>query len=221
MGNAAIHTRQVALGRILIVEDEKFTRMLVSTSLSALGFDVVGSCSDASTALQIQRNLHVEIALLDLDLGIGPSGIDIAYALRRNNPNIGIVFLSSFSDPRIRNSHERSLPTGSRFIVKGKLGDADQLRNIVLHTRHHPLKVLPADISDLGLTDRQIDVLRLVAGGFANADIASTLNVTEKAVERLVQRISEALELSSVGGNRRVHLARAYAELAGKVPPSP
>jgi DNA-binding NarL/FixJ family response regulator len=70
------------------------------------------------------------------------------------------------------------------------------------------------------LTDHQIAVLRLVASGRSNNEIAAAMDVSDKAVERTIQRISEALGLEASAGNRRVHLTRAYAELSGKDLPS-
>lgn len=162
----------------------------------------------------------MEVALLDLDLGPGPSGIDIAYALRDDSPSIGLVFLTSFSDPRLKDPGERPLPVGARFLVKGRLKDAEDLRRVLLDARHSPIRTVRADVDPTALTSVQIEVLRLIAAGDSNAQIAAKQSVSEKAIERTVQRISETLGLSDSGGNRRVLLSRAYAELTGKALPS-
>lgn len=210
----------MGLGRVLIVEDETFTRTMLSTSIQALGFDVEGVCSSAGAALDFARQSVVEIALLDLDLGPGPSGIDIAYALRDVVPTIGIVFLTSFSDPRLKDPGERPLPVGSRFLVKSRLTDAEDLRRVLSDVRHSPLRTVRVDFDALGLTALQIEVLRLVAAGESNARIAERQGVSEKAVERTVQRISDTLGLDDATGNRRVLMSRAYVELTGKALPS-
>jgi DNA-binding NarL/FixJ family response regulator len=211
----------MVLGRVLIVEDETFSRTILATSLQALGFEVVGACATASDALGITSQGLVEVALLDLDLGPGPSGVDIAYALREQSPTVGIVFLTSFSDPRFKDPGERALPVGSRFLVKSRLNSSEDLRTVLLDARRHPLRSVRADTEASALTELQIEVLRLVAAGESNARIADVQGVSEKAVERTVQRISDALGLSDAPGNRRVLLARAYAELSGKAVPGP
>lgn len=214
------HTQRMGLGRVLIVEDETFSRTMLNSSVQALGFDVVGACSSAETALVTARTNKVEVALLDLDLGPGPSGIDIAYALREVLPTVGIVFLTSFSDPRLKDPRERSLPVGARFLVKNRLKDAEDLRRVLLDARHSPLRTVRLDFDAARLTGVQIEVLRLIAAGESNAQIAEKQGVSEKAIERTVQRISESLGLTDSVGNRRVLLSRAYAELTGKAIPS-
>jgi DNA-binding NarL/FixJ family response regulator len=207
------------LGRVLIVEDETFSRTMLATSLQALGFEVVGACATASDALGFFKQGVVEVALLDLDLGPGPSGIDIAYALREHSPTVGIVFLTSFSDPRFKDSGERALPVGSRFLVKSRLNSSEDLRTVLLDARRNPVRSVRTDLDASSLTELQIEVLRLVAAGESNARIAEIQGVSEKAVERTVQRISDALGLNEATGNKRVLLARAYAELTGKAIP--
>lgn len=210
----------MALGSILVVEDEQFTRTMLNASLQSLGFEIAGLCATAACAMEAQASTRIDVALLDLDLGPGPSGIDIAYALREATATLGIVFLTSYSDPRIKDPSERLLPRGSRFLVKSKLEDSETLRITLLDARHYPLRPRPAHLTRDQLTPNQITVLRLVAFGSTNAEIARELEISEKAVERTLQRVSEHLGLDDVPGNRRVHLARAYGELSGKALPS-
>ncbi|HAN71624.1 MAG TPA: hypothetical protein DCQ36_08560 [Actinobacteria bacterium] len=206
----------MTLGRVLIVEDERFTRTMLATSIEALGFDVAGVASTAQGAIGALRDGPVDVALLDLDLGAGPSGIDVAYALRAEDHDIGIVFLTSFSDPRIKDPRERSLPAGSRFIVKGHLDDVEVLRRALLDVRHRPLTSGGRMSASKDLTPHQLAVLRDIAAGRTNAEIAASLGVTEKAVERTVQRIADSLAIDRSSGNTRVLLTRAYGQLAGK-----
>lgn len=210
----------MSLGRVLIVEDETFSQTILATTLQALGFYVVGVCASAPEALKLSARSHVEVALLDLDLGPGPSGMDIAYALRDKSPTVGIVLLTSFSDPRLKDRAERPLPVGARFLVKSRLSDAEQLRQTLVDARHQPLRSIRTEFQSSKLTQLQIDVLRRVAAGESNARIAEAHEVSEKAVERTIQRISETLGLNDIPGNRRVLLSRAYAELTGKALPS-
>jgi len=210
----------MGLGRVLIVEDETFSQTMLSMSVQALGFEVVGVCATAAEALGFAQQRTMEVALLDLDLGPGPSGIDIAYALREAIPHLGVVFLTSFSDPRLKDPGERALPVGSRFMVKSRLKDAEDLRHVLLDARHSPLRNVRIDMDATNLTAMQVEVLRLIAAGESNAQIAKRQGVSEKAIERTAQRISETLGLTDSTGNRRVLLSRAYAQLTGKALPS-
>jgi DNA-binding NarL/FixJ family response regulator len=203
---------------VLIVEDEQFTRTMLGTAVVALGMRVQALCSNAEEAMAASAHAP-EVAILDLDLGPGPSGIDIAYALRARLPNIGLVFLTTFSDPRIKDPGERPLPRGSRYLIKSHINSPEVIREAVAGAARTPLQS-PRMRTALGvLTPKQIDVLKLVALGMSNADIAAQRQVTEKAIERMVQRICDALEVDRSAGNSRVAMTRAYAELAGKIIP--
>jgi len=210
----------VSFADVLVVEDEQFTRTMVNVALQALGFNIVGLCTTAHEALTTIEQHRVDVALLDLDLGPGPSGIDIAHALRASSPSIGIVLLTTFTDPRLRDPHERPLPKGSRYLVKTQLENPEVLRATIVDAKRTPLKDVAIPGPTSPLTPLQIEVLRLVASGFANSEIAQEQGVTSKAVERTVHRITEALGLAEQPGNKRVLLARAYTDLTGKSLPS-
>lgn len=215
-----MHTESVTFAEVLVVEDEQFTRTMLNVTLQAMGFGIAGLCSCAEDALATVKSVPVDVALLDLDLGPGPSGIDIAHALRREHPNIGVVLLTSFTDPRLHDPHQSQLPRGTRYLVKTKLEDPEILRSVLIETRRNPLKAVAVGVKDVSLTALQMEVLRQVAMGMSNTEIANTQGVTDKAIERTVQRIMEALGITEQAGNKRVLLARAYSDLTGKSLPS-
>lgn len=208
------------MANVMIVEDEQFTRTMLTVTLQALGCHVVGSCNSAKEALTLAQGGGVDVALLDVDLGPGPSGVDIAHALRASSATLGIIMLTTFTDPRLRDPNERPLPQGARYIVKTTLDDPEMLRSTIVDTARYPLKPVSVKPRTSDLTSLQLEVLRLVARGDTNAEIAQIQGVTEKAVERTIQRICEALGLRAHTGNRRVHMARAYSDLTGKALPS-
>ena len=88
----------MALARVILIEDDLFTRSTLSALLAHRGFEVVGQTESVEEALMIQGLYSPEVALIDLDLGPGPNGIDVAAALRKVNPNIGVVMLTTFMD---------------------------------------------------------------------------------------------------------------------------
>lgn len=215
-----MHTESVTFAEVLVVEDEQFTRTMLNVTLQALGFGVAGLCSSAEDALATVKSVPVDVALLDLDLGPGPSGIDIAHALRREHATIGVVLLTSFTDPRLHDPHQSQLPRGTRYLVKTELEDPEILRSVLIETRRNPLKAVSVGVKDVSLTSLQMEVLRQVAMGMSNTEIANAQGVTDKAIERTVQRIMEALGITEQAGNKRVLLARAFSDLTGKSIPS-
>ena len=76
--------------KVLVVEDDNFTRSTLVAAIRTQGIEVVGSASNARDALAIQARYAPDIAMLDFDLGPGPTGIDVAHALRSRQPNLGI-----------------------------------------------------------------------------------------------------------------------------------
>jgi len=203
----------MALARVMLVDDEPFVRSMLSTALTALSIEVAAACGTAREAMSAAED--VEVAILDLDLGPGPSGVDIAHALRERHRSIGLVMLTGFSDPRIHDPRGRRLPRGMRYLVKSELADPSLLRAVILDARREPLREGGAQVR-ADLTANQIDVLRLVALGQSNAQISQELGVGEKAIERTIGRILEVLEIDRSAGNARIQLARAYFILAGR-----
>jgi DNA-binding NarL/FixJ family response regulator len=106
----------MGLASVLLVDDDMFTRTTLSAALSARGINVVASTDSAAGALENLISLNPDVAIVDLDLGPGPSGIDICHALRSQKPNLGLILLTSYTDPRIHDPSNSQLPKGCRFI---------------------------------------------------------------------------------------------------------
>jgi len=204
--------------RVLVVEDESFTRLTVVGALRHAGVDVVSECATSREALDGFR-LHAPIVcLIDLDLGAGPNGIDLATAFRRIDPDVGIVLLTSYQDPRLLSPGLRELPDGTRYVVKQALSDIDMLLAAIESAAEHPCDDAP-DAIGTALTDTQIEILRLVAAGLSNTEIARVRFVDEKTVEQAIARTSKKLGIEATSAtNRRVALARAYYRLIGADP---
>jgi len=207
---------------ILVLEDDEFTRTLLVGTLSNLGFRNVFPAATASEAVRIAGESRPKVALLDLHLGIGPTGIDVAERLRSKNPLIGLVFLTSFTDPRLAGNFPE-LPEGSVYLVKSSVAETDFLEIAIRHAYEHPLasatKAARVATNDSGikLTNRQKDVLRYVAHGYTNAEIARLEGVGEGAVEKTVQRLAAALDIEpQPGRNIRVLIAGAYFQRVRK-----
>lgn len=210
----------MALAAVLILDDDSFARATLQASLSLAGFEAlaVGTSKDAIDSLS-KRGF--EVAVLDIDLGPGPTGVDVAYALRKLNPLLGLVFLTSFSDPRLSKAGSLSLPKGARYLSKSDLRDISGLGSLVLQAKFHPLTKTVAQQKIAELSDHQLDVMKLVAAGLSNSEISKRLGISEKAVEHVITRICKLLGIeSSSRSNSRVLMVRAYSDLTGKSLPS-
>lgn len=202
-----------------MVEDDAFSRTLIVSTLEAGNFDVI-AVADAKSAMGSLEDFEPNVALLDIDLGIGPTGIDVAYALRDKKSNLGIVFLTSFNDHRLSKASLLELPMGSRYITKGLLNQPAKLTSALLSAALKPLAVEKASRFRLPLNNHQIQIMRMVAGGLTNAEIARQLEISEKAVEHVIARVLSKLGIARTEKlNPRVQLVQVYAELSGKPGP--
>lgn len=209
--------------RIVLVEDNSFTRSTVAAALRSEGC-IVDSLATAKEAVIAVSSSRPNCAVIDLHLGRGPSGIDVAHGLRELDPIIGIVLLTSFTDPRLLSEGQRELPAGTVYAVKNEINSAARLRECVdeaikvmrsANVRAHRARDGRSSIG-VPLTDVQVAILRLVAQGLTNAEIARRRGTSERTVEITIARTIKRLKLSpSDHENSRVLLANAYFELIG------
>jgi len=111
----------------LVVEDDAFTRVTLAESLRAQGVEVVLATAAAGEALELARERPLHAAFLDLHLGAGPTGIDLALALRRMHPRIGLVLLTTFDDPRLLSPTLPAPPPGTQYVTKRSISGVDRL----------------------------------------------------------------------------------------------
>lgn len=201
-----------------MVEDDAFTRLTVTTLIRSLGHSVVASADSVLTAMDAARQGSPTVAVIDLDLGAGPTGLDLSQGLRRLRPDLGIVILSSYADARVLGSRSRPLPPRAQFLSKRNLGEAAALDEAIRSSRagaEGASTAAPSAAWDI--TDAQFELMRLVASGFSNDEIANRMHVTEAGVRRAITRLLRKLNIeASSANNPRVLLARAYVELAGQ-----
>lgn len=209
-------------GTMLVVDDDRFTAGLLCDALTRIGWEVIGPASNLAEALRLVEECpHLDVALLDLDLGAGPDGIDLAVALRDRFPDVGLVLLTAYRTPRLFRPDRYKVPVGLRAVSKSDvrdivLIDAELRSAAVAPHAINPTAMVPSSSLDgAQLTDRQVLVMRLVADGLSNAAIAERLDIAEASVEKAVARLIRRLNLAvSPDSNPRVLLARAYDRLA-------
>ena len=207
----------VVTGRVFVVEDDDFTRTLVSSLVTSFGYEVCAQVASVTEAMSLAQELKPDLALLDLDLGEGPTGVHLAHGLRKLNPNIAIVMLSSYGDPSWMGQRRRP-PAGARYVVKGEVSNPSILADALGGALESPLDAREVDRTRPPLSEGQWEILRLVAGGYTNAEIARRRSLTEEAVKKAVTRLVRQLNIEPGDeGNARVLLTRAYTQMTGTV----
>ena len=212
---------------IMVIEDDSFTRSTLCAALRSLGLNVVAESGSSREALVLGKTHMPSAALIDLDLGKGPTGIDLAIALRKIKRDIGIVFLTSYDDPRFLRPNLPLLPVGSQYLVKKSVAE------IATVTRAIENAILSAKQTGSGsralqsgggvqlseLTSIQIETLRLVSQGLTNSEIAKQRFINVKSVEQTINRVAKILDLpQDITHNQRVHMARVFFRSSGTAP---
>jgi len=191
--------------RVLTVDDHPLVRQGIA-GLVGVQQDMVlvGEASDGREAIQQFRTHHPDVTLMDLQMP-GMNGIDAILAIRNEFPDARVIVLTTYTgDVQVL----RALKAGAQaYLLKNALHK--QLLETI-RAVHAGKKTLSPEVSyeiaehatDDSLTPAEIAVLRLIAAGNANKQIADQLSITEETVKSRVKNI-----LSKLGANDRTHAA--------------
>jgi DNA-binding NarL/FixJ family response regulator len=206
----------LATQKLLVVEDNQFMRALVTELLEKEGFEVQ-SVESAASAVKVASNFDPDAAILDVELGIGPNGFDLARILRESNPEMGIVFLTNIPEPKTIGVDNRSIPKDAAYLVKESVGNIELLLKAIkasLRGRVNPELRHDRDVHSLSnLSRSQLDLLHMAALGLSNTEIAQRRGTTVRAVENLFKRAIESAGIEvGPGEHGRVLAVRKYIE---------
>jgi DNA-binding NarL/FixJ family response regulator len=205
--------------KVGICEDDPFTLATLTASISFQDVEVVISTSTAAQALEEFKIKNPPAMVIDLHLGEGPTGVDLARSCRAISPNVGIVFLTSFESPKLLDKTLEELPAGSQYLTKRDMGSIEQLLQAIQKSMARDRKSsMPENTGVSDLTVRQLEVLKLVAEGASNTEIGKKLELSHKTIEGIILRISKKLDLkTNPDSNQRIQMARAYLRGIGKL----
>ncbi len=196
--------------RVLIAEDQKILRETYLHALEeAPHISVVGTVADGEAAVAEAREVQPEVVLLDIQMP-KLNGIEAARQIREFLPEVGIVILSHYSQRQYAEAFLRDGTAGKAYLLKTTLNDpAELIRAIEVVTERGA--ILAPEIQDEllhlastspqaqlnSLTNREQEVLRLMAEGYTNISIAHKLSISERTVESHVNNIFAKLDLTS------------------------
>jgi DNA-binding NarL/FixJ family response regulator len=206
--------------KLLIVEDDSMMLQALSSGLVANGISSVELANSASIAMQKFRSFKPDVSLIDIELRQGPTGVDVSHAMRKLDPKVGIVFLTSLADPRLVDSRLPELPAGSIYLRKNSVKDLSEVTEALQLAISGDLKSIKSKTADdfLDLTKAQFEIIRLIAQGHSNLEISKIRVTTVKSTENAISRLAKKLGINnSTTASQRVLLARKYTELIGKV----
>ncbi|MCA0218430.1 MAG: response regulator transcription factor [Actinobacteria bacterium] len=196
---------------VLLVDDHPVVRSGLRAVLESDSVHVVGEAATGEEAVALAAHLHPDVVLCDLRLGAGIDGVQTTAALRALEPAPAVLILTTFDrDAEILGAIEAGAAgyllkdVAPDVIIEGILraagGDmflAPDLADRVLKGMRNPLPKL---------TEREVEVLRLLATGASNKEMARALFVTEATVKSHIAHIFTKLSVDS--RSRAIHVAQ-------------
>jgi DNA-binding NarL/FixJ family response regulator len=210
--------------RVVIADDSALLREGLSRLLAEAGIDVVASVPDGE-ALQVAVAEHVpDFAIIDIRMppSFTHEGAQAAITLRQRWPRLGILLLSQSVESRYALELARTHPSGFGYLLKDRVVDVATLVEAIERIAAGGTVLDPDVVSHfLGrqatrdrlseLTERERDVLALMAEGRSNSAIARALQVTQKTVETHISSIFSKLDLlPEADDHRRVLAVRVW-----------
>jgi DNA-binding NarL/FixJ family response regulator len=213
--------------RVVLGEDSYLAREGISRALEAAEeVELVGSGGTLDEVLQAVDRLEPDVVLSDVRMPPNHTdeGIRLAIELRRSHPAIGVVILSQHADALYALALFDEGSDGRGYLLKDRIRDREELTRALLEVARGGTVVDAKIVNELlavrreretsgleTLTDREQEILALVAEGRSNGDIAETLVVTKRAVEGHINSIFSKLELGEPERvDRRVKAALVY-----------
>jgi DNA-binding NarL/FixJ family response regulator len=185
--------------RVAIVEDQPLFRDLLRNALGAYGhIEVVSTAGDGRDGIRAAAELRPDAIVMDIDLGGGMTGIEAAQKIKEARPEVGIVLLSSHRDKEYLQAVAEGRGGGWSYLLKQSLQHTDTLVRAIegstwgLVTLDSTIveRLQPRANSIIEhLTERQMLVLKNVAGGYPDQEIAARAEIDENAVDGEIQRI--------------------------------
>jgi DNA-binding NarL/FixJ family response regulator len=211
--------------RIVIADDAALIREGLARLLSEAGEEVVGLAADGTTAEQLVAETHPDVVILDIRMPPGGpgEGVRVARAVRTQTAGrTGVLVLSQYLEPALAMQLLADGAEGVGYLLKDRVADLDMLTEAIHRVGRGGSVVDPAVVAALArghgrrsaldeLTEREREVLGLMAEGRSNAAIGERLTVTLKTVETHVASIFSKLNLELThDDHRRVLAVLAY-----------
>ena len=210
--------------RVVIGEDSVLLREGAVRLLEEAGIEVAGQAGDAEELLRKVRAHKPDVAIVDIRMPPDNTddGLRAAAAIREVLPGTGILILSQYVEEHYA---VQLLATGSEgvgYLLKDRIAEVERFLDAVRRVAEGGSVLDPEVVAQMlgrrrqsgpldTLTEREREVLKAMAEGRTNREIATEMFVSERAVERHVTAIFQKLDLGGAdGGHRRVLAVLTY-----------
>jgi len=189
--------------RVIIADDHPLFRLGLRYALAAQAFDVVAEAASGDEAIHACRAHDPDVALLDVKMP-GMSGIDACARLTSEHPRLAVVLISTFGEPAII---EAARAAGARGYLS-KETDPSELARALRRILAEPDRDWLPRTELPHVTPRERDVLRLLARGHSNKEIARDLGLSPDTVKDHLGRL-----FTKLGADDRLALLNRAREL--------
>jgi DNA-binding NarL/FixJ family response regulator len=202
---------------VVVADDDALLREGIAALLQDAGHEVVGRADDADDLLLKVRSYTPDVAIVDVRMppGNADDGLVAASEIRRTHPDVSVLVLSQHLEAAYMLELVGDDASGVGYLLKDRVRDVDEFLSAVERVAAGGTAFDPEVVKSLvgghrrsqldDLTDREREVLSLIAEGRSNRAIGATLYMSSRAVERHVQAIFQKLRLpDSADDNRRV-----------------
>ena len=209
--------------RVVLAEDQVLLRAGLARLFADAGEEVVAEAGDADALLRAVEQHEPDIAVVDIRMPPDHTdeGLEAARAIRAELPDVGVLVLSQHADEHYAMRLLEDGANGVGYLLKDRVVEVERFVESVRRVADGGSVLDPEVVALMvgrhrgdplaGLTEREREVLGLIAEGLSNRAIQEQLFVTERAVERHVTSIFSKLSLPATGQeHRRVLAVRAY-----------
>ena len=210
--------------RVIVADDAQFMRVAYKRILDTQEhLEVIGVAADGDEAIRQAELMKPDVAILDVRMP-KVNGIQVAQQIKAARPETGIVIISHYDDTEYIVELLKDGPEGKAYLLKSSVDNIDDLIRAVEGVAAGQTVLDPVIVQRLAkmqtaqagsplaqLTEREREVLSLMAEGYTNAALAQKLFVEERTVENHTNSIYAKLELTqSLGYHRRVQAVLAF-----------
>ena len=211
--------------RVVIADDSLLLREGLARLLEEAGFEVVGQAGTGKELLEQVEATHPDVAIVDIRMPPTHTdeGVRAAHEIRDRHPGVAVLVLSQFVRPSYALELLSDGTEGLGYLLKDRVSDLDQLASSVRRVADGESVLDPLVVEQLvsrprsgpnpldDLTEREREVLELMAQGRTNQAIGQQLYITEHTVEKHVKNILGKLRIpTSADDHRRVLAVLTY-----------
>lgn len=209
--------------RVLLVDDHRLVREGLRRTLEDAGFEVVGEADNGADGLDMAEQLRPHVVLMDVSMPV-VDGITATRRMRSRVPDTHVVVLTMHADSDLVEKARSAGAAG--YLLKDASGDevvlavrraVDGQRTISAGIAGSPTPVLPgedeADDDAPALTDREVQILQMLADGCTPAEVAERLFISPKTVRNHLTKVYDKLGVNSRSAAIVVGLQHRLIEL--------